>query len=70
MSTIKYTLELSEYQDKELNAFQEILGASSRAEVFQRALGLAALMTVVHNNKQRLAIVNEKNEVVELIRIT
>lgn len=69
MPTVKYTLELSEDQDKQLDTFQESLGARSRAEVFRRALGLAALMAEVHKGKQRLAIVDEKNQIVELIRI-
>jgi hypothetical protein len=63
-----YTLELSPEQDAQLLEFQEILEATSRADVIKRALGVVALLSRVKADGNKLAIVkSDTHEALEII---
>lgn len=64
----KYTMTISEEQEKQLDQLQIGLRCTTRAEVFRKALNLAVLVTDIIDKGQSLAV-EKDGKIVEKIRL-
>jgi len=65
----KFTLILTEKQERLLNDLQEPLGVSTRSDVFRKALALAVLFAEIKAKKQVLQIADEHGKPIERLRL-
>jgi hypothetical protein len=67
-SKTKVTIGLTPEQNEVLDALQNSLKATSRAEVIRKALALAEIYATAVTNKQKLALVDANGKLVETLR--
>lgn len=66
---VKYTLTLTDDQEKQLDELQAAFKASTRADVFRKVLALGSLLAEAQQQKKSLAIESETPGKFEKIKI-
>jgi hypothetical protein len=65
--TVKYTIILSQDQERQLENLQKLLGASSRAETFRKSINIANVIAEARKQKRDIVIMYEGKPVERLI---